>query len=150
MYKIYSHRVLVLSSDVDVNGHANNVCHLRWMNSAAVEHSRVNGWSPERYIELGETWFARRHTIDYLSPVLEGDELDIQTWISELKVIRSVRKYRFIRVSDGAIIAEAETLWAFVNLKTGRPTKIPNEVTDCFFATENPKNENKKISTEKI
>jgi acyl-CoA thioester hydrolase len=138
MYRIYSYRVRVLSSDVDVNGHANNVCHLRWMNSAAVEHSRANGWYPERYIELGSTWFARRHTIDYLVPAMCGDELDIQTWVCEMKIIRSVRKYRFVRISDGVVIAEAETLWAFVNLKTGRPTKIPPVVSDCFFVTENP------------
>ncbi|MDR1484678.1 MAG: acyl-CoA thioesterase [Planctomycetaceae bacterium] len=140
MYKIYSYRVKVLESDVDANGHANNVCHLRWMNLAAVEHSRANGWSPERYVELGITWFARRHTIDYLVPAMNGDELEVQTWVCELKVVRSIRKYRFIRISDGVIIGEAETLWAFVNLKTGRPTKIPNEVSDCFIVTENPKN----------
>ncbi|MDR2170895.1 MAG: acyl-CoA thioesterase [Planctomycetaceae bacterium] len=137
MYRIFSYRVKVLSSDVDVNGHANNVCHLRWMNQAAVEHSRANGWSQERYVELGLTWFARRHVIDYLVPVLEGDELDIQTWVCEFKLIKSVRKYRFVRISDNIKIAEAETLWAFVNLKTGRPAKIPTEVSDCFFVTEN-------------
>jgi acyl-CoA thioester hydrolase len=142
MYRIYSYFVRVQSSDVDVNGHANNVCHVRWMNDAAVEHSRVNGWSPERYVELGSTWFARRHTIDYLSPAMENDELDIQTWVSEWKAIRSIRKYRFVRISDGVIIAEAETLWAFVNLKTGRPTRIPDEVADCFFVTENPRPKN--------
>ncbi|MDR1480245.1 MAG: acyl-CoA thioesterase [Planctomycetaceae bacterium] len=138
MYKIYYYRIQVLESDVDVNGHANNVCHLRWMNSAAVEHSRANGWSPERYVALGSTWFARRHTIDYLVPAMYGDELEIQTWLCDLKLIRSTRKYRFVRISDGVVIAEAETLWAFVNLKTGRPTKIPIEVSDCFFVTENP------------
>ncbi|MDR1924219.1 MAG: acyl-CoA thioesterase [Planctomycetaceae bacterium] len=138
MFKIYSYKIMVMAADVDVNLHANNVCYVRWLNDAAVEHSRANGWYAERYIELGSNWFARRHTIDYLAPAAEGDEIEIQTWISDWQAIKSTRKYRFIRIKDNVKIAEAETLWVFVNLKTGRPTKIPNEVSDCFFVTDNP------------
>ncbi|MDR2706248.1 MAG: acyl-CoA thioesterase, partial [Planctomycetaceae bacterium] len=132
MISIYEHNVIVLRSDIDENRHANNLCYLRWMNEAAVGHSNANGWSAQRYLELGSTWFARRHTIEYLIPALEGDELTVKTWISDWRNIRSTRKYRFIRKSDQAVISEAETLWAFVNLATGKPTRIPQIVTDSF------------------
>lgn len=129
---VYIHRVTVLSSDIDENQHANNLCYLRWMNEAAVAHSSANGWTAQRHIELGSNWFARRHTIEYLAQATEGDELEIQTWIYDWKSIRSLRKYRFTRPRDGVIVSEAETLWAFVNLQTGRPTKIPPEVAASF------------------
>ena len=129
---VYEHRVLVLPSDIDENAHANNLCYLRWMNEAAVAHSAANGWTAQRYIELGATWFARRHTIEYLVPAAEGDELVVHTWIYDWKSVRSTRRYRFVRLRDGAVVATAETLWAFVNLATGRPVKLPPVVAECF------------------
>ncbi len=129
---VFEYPVTVLASDIDENRHANNMCYLRWMNEAAIAHSSANGWSVERYIELGRTWFARRHTIEYLAPAAESDELMVQTWIFDWKSIRSIRKYRFTRKHDGIVVAEAETLWAFVNLETGRPVKIPPDVADSF------------------
>jgi acyl-CoA thioester hydrolase len=129
---VYAHKVLVLPTDIDENAHANNICYLRWMNEAAVAHSAMNGWMAQRYIELGSTWFARRHTIEYLSPAAEGDELIVSTWIYDWKSVRSTRRYRFVRPKDGVVVATGETLWAFVNLATGRPTKLPSVVSDCF------------------
>lgn len=129
---IYEHRVIVLPSDIDENKHANNLCYLRWMNEAAVAHSTANGWKSQRYLELGSTWFARKHTIEYLTPSYESEELIVQTWIFDWQRIRSTRRYRFIRPKDNAVVAKAETLWAFVNLQTGRPVRIAPEVAESF------------------
>lgn len=139
---VYVHKVVVLSADIDENEHANNQCYLRWMNEAAIAHSAANGWTSRRLIELGQTWFARRHTIEYLAPAFEGDELEVQTWVYDWKTVRSVRKYRFTRPSDGVLVSEAETLWAFVSLETGRPVRIPQIVADSFVVVgdlEKPK-----------
>ncbi|MDR3232918.1 MAG: acyl-CoA thioesterase [Planctomycetaceae bacterium] len=133
MTAVYEYHITVLPSDIDENKHANNLCYLRWMNEAAVAHSAENGWSARRYIELGSTWFARKHTIEYLLPVYEGEKLVIQTGVVDWKNVRSIRKYRFIRIKDDKTVARAETLWAFVNLTTGKPVRIPQEVTDAFF-----------------
>lgn len=129
---VFVYKVRVSSSDIDENRHANNICYLRWMNEAAIAHSEANGWTARRLVRLGQNWFARRHTIEYLAQATEGDELEIQTWIYDWKTVRSLRKYRFTRPSDGTVVAAAETLWAFVDLKTGRPVRIPKEVADSF------------------
>ena len=97
---VYEHLVVVIPSDIDENKHANNVCFVRWMQEAAVAHSAANGWTSERYSELGLAWVARRHTVDYLRPALEGDEITVQTWVASWKNVSSVRKYKFIRNSD--------------------------------------------------
>ena len=142
---IYEHHITVLPSDIDENNHANNLSYLRWMNEAAVAHSNENGWTAQRYIELGATWFARKHVIEYLAPSFKGDKIVVRTGVVDWKNIRSTRKYRFIRISDDKVIAEAETLWVFVNISTGKPTRLPNEVTGAFVVvneqefTESPK-----------
>ena len=133
MIPVFELTVTVLSDDIDEMNHANNVCYIRWMQEAAIAHSTANGWGTQRYIDLGSSWYARRHTVEYLAPAHEGEELLVQTWIADWKAVRSTRRYRFIRPSDGMLIATAETCWAFVNLATQRPVKIPEEVRDCFI-----------------
>ncbi len=129
---VFTFPVTVAISDIDEMDHANNVCYIRWMQEAAVAHSTANGWSTPRYLEVGCAWYARRHTVEYLAPARLGDELIVQTWIADWKGVRSTRKYRFLRPKDGTLVATAETLWAFVNLTTQRPVRIPEAVRDCF------------------
>ena len=133
---IYEHHVTVLPSDIDENQHANNLCYLRWFNEAAVAHSAYNGWTGQRYLELGSTWFARKHTIEYLAPSYEGDKLVVRTGVCDWHSFRSTRAYRVIRISDGKVVAKADTLWVFVNLATGRPTRLPQEVSDSFLVVD--------------
>ena len=136
---IFEYPVTVVAADIDEMDHANNVCYIRWMQEAAIAHSTHNGWSTERYIEAQWAWVARRHTIDYLQPAFLGDELVVRTWVADFKPVRSRRKYLVIRKSDNALIAAAETNWAFVSTETRRPVKIPPPVAECFVALgENP------------
>ena len=135
---VYEYRIIVDATDIDENNHANNVCFVRWMQEAAIAHSAANGWSSERYSELGFAWVARRHTVEYLRPALEGETVTVQTWVATWKNVSSVRKYRFIRDSDSAVLAIAETNWAFVSTSTGRPSKIPEVVNEAFVIPECP------------
>ena len=135
---VYEYRIVVDVSEIDENNHVNNVCFVRWMQEAAIAHSAANGWPSGRYGELGLAWVARRHSVEYLRPALEGDHITVQTWVSAWKNVSSVRKYRFVRDSDAAVLAVAETNWAFVNTSTGRPTKIPAIVGDSFIIPESP------------
>jgi acyl-CoA thioesterase FadM len=43
-----------------------------------------------------------------------------------------LRKYKFIRDSDGAILAKGETDWVFVDVNNGKPHKIPADVMNTF------------------
>ena len=133
---VFEHFITVASSDIDENQHANNLCYLRWMNEAAIAHSSANGWTAQRYIELGASWFSRKHTIEYLAPSLEGDKLVVRTGVTDWKGVRSTRNYRFVRIRDDKVVAVAETLWVFVNLSTGKPTRTPAEVTDAFVVVD--------------
>ena len=122
----------VEESDLDQNKHVNNVVYVKWMENVAIQNSSSWGLTPEFYLQLGATWVARRHTIEYLHQAFLGDELVIRTWISEIKRVSSVRSYEIVRPADGVTIATGETLWAFVNIKDGRPTRILPEVMEAI------------------
>jgi acyl-CoA thioester hydrolase len=132
MSTIFQYPHTVADDEIDELGHANNVVFVAWMQAAAIAHSAALGWTTERYRRLGMGWVARRHTIDYLLPAFAGDELIVETQVSEMKKATSTRVYRILRPADGALLAKAETHWAFVNYVTGRPTRIPAEIAGAF------------------
>ncbi|MDO4551829.1 MAG: thioesterase family protein [Planctomycetia bacterium] len=140
--KIFRKEIVVSEEHLDALRHVNNVNYVQWMQDVATEHSSINGWDTQRYLKSGTSWFARRHMIDYIFPAVLGDVLIAETWISEMKNVSSIRKYRFYRKSDQRLIATAETKWGFVNLSTGRPTKVLPEILESFTLMENHLDEN--------
>lgn len=137
MIGIFEFQYTVAKSDIDELKHAGNYHYLRWMQAAAVGHSSANGWTPQKYLELGSGWVARAHNIIYLKPAYEGNVLIIKTWVSAVKSATSLRHYE-IMIASGEVLAKAETRWAFINFKTQKPTRIPPAVTKCFKLIENP------------
>ena len=122
----------VHESDVDELGHASNIGYLRWLQDAAVAHSKAMGLGYERYLELGGVFVVRRHEIDYLRPALRGDELEVRTFVANVMAAKSERRYEVVRVTDEVVIARALTVWGFVDVRSGRPMRIPDEVYDAF------------------
>ena len=131
MSLIYQFDIEVTPAEVDRNGHVNNVVYIQWMQDAAVAHARASGCT-QASEAAGATWVVRTHHIEYLSPVFAGDKIVVLTWPSNFQRVRSLRKYKFIRAKDQAVIAKAETDWVFVNAKTGRPQSIPEEVRNTL------------------
>lgn len=75
---------------------------------------------------------ARRYRIEYLEPAVMGDELEISTYISDVKRVTAVRHNTIRRVSDGTLLARAHVLWAWIDLATGRPRRLPPEFMADF------------------
>jgi acyl-CoA thioester hydrolase len=128
---IYSYEFTVSATAVDRNGHVNNVMYVQWMQDVAVHHyDAIGGTAPMR--AAGATWVVREHRIEYLRPAFAGEQIVVQTWVVDIRRVRSLRRYRFVRKSDGRLLARGETDWVFVDVRTGRPRKIPEEVASVF------------------
>lgn len=136
---VYSKTFIIPASAIDDNGHVNNVAYVQWMQEIAVEHyASIGGVHPMQII--GATWVVREHRIEYLLPAFENDEIEIRTWVENVRRVRSLRKYEFLRRPDGKILVRGETDWVFVDVKTGAPRAIPDEVTRVFSINEEKMN----------
>ena len=131
MVAVFEYAHTVSRDDIDELGHAGNYHYVRWMQHAAVAHSTANGWSTERYDQLGAGWVVRSHHITYLKPAFEGDDLVIKTWVENMRPATSLRRYEISR-RDGTLLARAETDWAFVNYAKQKAIRIPAEVANSF------------------
>jgi acyl-CoA thioester hydrolase len=117
---------------IDELGHVSNLKYIAWMQEVAIQHSAARGWPVERYFQSGAVWVVHSHYISYLRPAFEGEIVVVETWVAEAKQSSSLRKYMVLRPRDGATLAEAETNWVFVDRKTGRPCRIPDDLRMAF------------------
>ena len=102
------------------------------MQEIAIQHSEAEGWPVERYLRSGAVWVVRSHFITYIRPAFEGETITLQTWVAEIKQRSCLRKYLALRVLDQSILAEAETNWVYIDQRTGRPLRIPEELRAAF------------------
>ena len=126
----YSKTITIPASVIDENGHVNNVVYVQWMQDIAVEHYASIGGIEAQGPDA--TWVIREHKVEYLLPAFAGEEIEVRTWVENARRVRSLRKYEFVRKSDGRILVKGETDWVFVDAKSGVPLSIPANVTAVF------------------
>ena len=128
----YRHLVEVRPEDIDELGHASNLVYLRWVLDAALAHSTAAGLDQRAYLERGEVWVVRAHQIEYVRPALAGERLAVDTRVASMSAASSIRRTSITRISDGTLLCKASTDWVFVDVRRGRPRRIPEDVRSRF------------------
>ena len=126
----YTKTIIIPETAIDENGHVNNVAYVQWMQDIAVEHYASIGGIQAQGPHA--TWVIREHRIQYLLSAFEGEEVEIRTWVENIRKVRSLRKYEFVRKADGKLLVKGETDWVFVDVMTGAPRIIPQAVMEVF------------------
>jgi acyl-CoA thioester hydrolase len=128
---IYTYEFTIPEEAVDENGHVNNVMYVQWMQDAAVRHYEAMG-GRQITIDIGATWVVRSHRIEYLRPAFAGERLKVETWVVNMRRVRSLRRYSFLRAADEQVLVRGETDWVFVDVNSGAPRAVPAQVTELF------------------
>ena len=131
---VYTKNITIPPSAIDGNGHVNNVAYVQWMQDIAVEHYASIGGIEAQGPDA--TWVIREHRIEYFLPAFEGEEIEVRTWVEDVRRVRSLRKYEFVRRSDGRTLVKGETDWVFVDAKSGRPQPVPQKVIETFTSAK--------------
>src|SRR5689334_577712 len=123
----FSHTFRVEKSDIDEQGHVNNVVYVRWIQDVAVAH-----WRSVTTEEIREkyTWMLTRHEIDYKKQVFENEEITAATWVGEPTRVSWERFTEIRRSKD--LVAKARSFWCLIDRKTGRPTRIGDEIKNLL------------------
>ena len=123
----YSHSFLVDKTDIDEQGHANNVAYLRWIQDIAVAHWRH---AATREMIKSYSWVVVRHEIDYKKPAFAGEEITATTWVGKWTRI-SCERFTEIRRRD-VILARGRTVWCMVDREFLRPARIGKTLIEQF------------------
>lgn len=111
--------------DVDPAHHVNNAVYLAYLEECRLQAQAAKGWPQARMQEAGLAIQVRRYQIEYRQPALLGDELELATWVSDVKDTTAVRHSTVTRVSDGELLAQARMLWEATDPETGQPVCTP-------------------------
>jgi acyl-CoA thioester hydrolase len=131
----FTQQVTVGTGDLDQFGHTNNVGYLTWLERVAWAHSTSLGLGFADYERLGAGCVVRRHELDYLAATFAGDELLLGTWIHECDGKFTMwRAYQIIRVRDLKTILRGRTHWICVDMKSGKPKRMPPEFVSAYRA----------------
>ncbi|MCP5069203.1 MAG: acyl-CoA thioesterase [bacterium] len=127
----FQRRRVITPADIDELDHVNNVVWLGFAVELAMAHSASLGLDMPAYRRIGCVWVARRHEIEYLRSAVLGDEIVEQTWVVQMRAARSIRRARFL-AADGRELVHCRMEWAFVDLGSLRPRRVPPEVLERF------------------
>lgn len=118
--------------DIDGAQHVNNATYLNYMEECGILAAQAAGWSMGRMRGEGYAIVARRHQIEYRQQAKLGEELAISTYLSDVRRSSATRHYIMTRAEDGALIAQARTLWVLVSTSTNTPLRIPDAFYEDF------------------
>jgi len=119
----FSQTFTVEKSDIDAQGHVNNVAYVRWIQDVAVAH-----WFSVTSADVRErfTWMLTRHEIDYKKQTFENEEVTITTWVG---AATRVSWERFTEIRRGAdVLVKARSMWCLIDRKSLRPARIGEDM----------------------
>lgn len=117
------------ASDIDENGHVNNVVYLGWAQDIAIAHWRARA---DKADQEAFAWVALRHEVDYRRALVLGEIARARTWVADHA--EGPRFERYVRIDgpDGVMCAQALTVWCLVERASGRPRRVPEALVALF------------------
>ena len=118
--------------DVDMMQHLNNAAYLDYAMSAGVQLTASYGWPMGKWMEEGIAFVARQNSIEYRIPAQMDDELEILTWLFNIRPATVTRHFDIRRVVSAELLAQVQTVWVMMNLENGRPMRIPGSMLEIL------------------
>jgi acyl-CoA thioester hydrolase len=126
-------RAKIYYKDTDAEGVVYYANYLGFLEMGRMELVEQLGISQKKLRSEKNLVFAVREVnCKYLAPAVLGDELEIETSISEVAGATIVFKQEILRISDRAKIISASVTAFAMDLKKMAPAKIPQELREKF------------------
>ena len=117
------------ASDIDEMGHVNNAVYLIWAQDIAVAHWRHVA---DDALKRALVWVALRHEIDYRDQVLEGETVEIRTWLGRVSGPRFMRHVDIRKAGASRFSAKVETDWCLIDAQSRKPRRVGPEILTPF------------------
>ena len=130
---VFRLNVTVSKADIDELDHVNNVVYVSWVQDVAAQH-----WKSAASMELRNQcrWVVLRHEIDYLVSAVQGESLEVYTWVDDPTGARQTRHVSIQRASNHQVMAYAQSSWCLLDPATGKPKRITEVIVNAFGLKE--------------
>ncbi|MBM3857131.1 MAG: acyl-CoA thioesterase [Verrucomicrobia bacterium] len=125
-------QIQVMFFDTDVGGGVHNIAYLRFVETTrtllAVQLGLDWKWMQEQSIFP----VILKTEIDYHTPALVGDLLDVTVHLGEATGVRFWCHFKIIRPAGGTMIVSGKQALAFVKVPEGKPLRLPKTFPTPF------------------
>ena len=123
----------VRAADLDVMGHVNNAVYLTYLEEARMHYYQtVMSGTPMR---MG-SFILAGVTINYRSPAVLGEEMDVAIRVAEMRVSALTYAFRIAETTSGRLVADGTTTLVSYDYGEGRSVEIPEPLRDAVCAFE--------------
>lgn len=124
MQAVFTHTFKVRDYECDMQGVVNNSVYQNYLEHARHEYLLSKGVSFAAWTEADIHLVVVRAEIDYLKPLVSGDDFDVTVQVHREGRLRLVFSQEIIRQADGAIAAKARIVGTA--LKTNKRPYFPD------------------------
>jgi acyl-CoA thioester hydrolase len=130
--------------ELDPYNHVNHAIYVAWFEAGRAEALESIGMSLNAMAELGFQIVVTDLIVAYKVPAVAGDEVTVETWVSEIGGARSTWSQRIIRSGGAKADEPATTVLCTAEVRAGctnthgRPTRMPPELKAALVLLEPP------------
>lgn len=122
----------VRSYELDSFGHLNHAAFLNYFEQARFDALESCGWPIARILEHDWGIYVVRMEVEYRAEARWGDELTIETWVSEVRGSSMALAQEAIR-QDGVLAAAARVTGVWIG-SNRKPMRMPPELREALGA----------------
>ncbi|MBI3913998.1 MAG: acyl-[acyl-carrier-protein] thioesterase [Chloroflexi bacterium] len=130
MNPLFTTTFRVRGYEVDERGNVHHAVLVNWFQETAFQASTALGYGVAEYAALGTAWVVRELDVEFLADARYGDEVVIESWVSDVRRVRSHRDCVARRARDGALLAHLRIDWVYVDRTTGMLRRVPAEISE--------------------
>lgn len=106
---------------------------LKIFENAGNRHSDIAKDPILKGVSNGKAWVLLDWKIEILEPVSYGVEIYAETWLDEVKTpFGTSRNFLLYRKSDNKIMVRGLTKWVLLDINTGRPSKLSDDLIERY------------------
>ena len=121
--------------DVSTSGHLRLDSMFNIFQEMAVLHTHKVGLEINNLLESGKTWVLNRVVVQIAKlPKLE-ETVEISTWSRKIYRFKGLRDYEIS--AHGIPIIKASSLWVYVDVKKGKPIRVPDDYESRYGVIDN-------------
>ncbi len=131
---MYSFETQIRYSETDYRGKlkVNNLA--AYFQDCSIKHSDSLGVGGDVLLAHDRCWVLTRWQIRINELPGIGDSVRVKTWPTGFDKLYGTRNF-VMETLDGRILAWADTTWAFLDLKTKRPTRAEGPLVDAYVVS---------------
>jgi len=118
--------IVVRPNEIDINRHVHQSVYLDYVLFARYDQMKRCYKMPiEEFFKMGYSWATKSMHLEFNKPVYLGEIIIVRTWVEEIKQKGVKVRFQILKKETKEIVAEGYMLYVLINIKTGKPEKIP-------------------------